>query len=254
MNNIVISPDEQRFTFERIVSSLAAQKGLTPDQIKETYKIFPSVVKMPVALDPGLSTYNLSPRKGVNTAVPGEIKLDQNDFFAVDGIGLRFTRATYTAASGALSQQGNYPELTYPDAVYFDGNPAAGLDEWQCLQTILRGTVSIQVTGDTLLDSLSAQELVYKGETGYNGTGPVLPQFGGTQGQRGIFPLTPQIILDASADNNFVISLADGDKAVIDGSVDNAGAATTHRNILMAVMYGWKIKNMAGGGYSACRV
>lgn len=253
MTNI-FAPDISRFTYERIVESAASQLGITPELFKQSYKVYPSQVVMGTNLNSGLNSYQLSPRKGVNPQIATEIKLDQNDFFGISGIGLRFARATYSSTSGVYSQHGNYPKLTYPDPVYFNGNPASGLDEWECLQTIVNGSLSILVTGDTLLDAISCEELVYKGTTGYNATGPVLPQIGGTDGQRGIFDITPQIILDASADNQIVVTLADGDKTVIDGSVNSSGAATAYRNLLWVVLYGWKIKNLAGAGVAACRV
>lgn len=254
MENLIISPDQSRGTYERVVSDLAKLMGTSPDVFKQTYKVFESTVLMAAQLQPGLSNYTLSPRKGVDPLVPTAVLLDQNDFFAISGIGLRYSRATYSSTNNALSQYGNYPKLTYPDAAFFNGNPASGLDEWQCLQTIQNGTLSISVTGDTLLDSVSCQELTAKLQTGYNSSGPVLPQFGGSDGERGIFQITPQLILDASADNQISIQLADGDKTVIDGSVDASGAATSHRNILYCVLYGWKIKNFSGSGIKACRV
>jgi hypothetical protein len=254
MQPLIISPDSQRGTYERVVGDLASLMGIGADAFKQTYKVFQSTVLMATPLSSGISSYSLSPRKGVDPLIPTAVLLDQNDFFAVSGIGLRYARATYSSTNQSLSQFGNYPKLTYPDATFFNGNPATGLDEWQCLQTIQNGTLSISVTGDTLLDSVSCQELTAKLQTGYNSSGPVLPQFGGSEGDRGIFPITPQLILDASADNLITVQLADGDKAVIDGSVDSSGAATTHRNILYVVLYGWKIKNFSGKGVSACRI
>lgn len=61
-------------------------------------------------------------------------------------------------------------------------------------------------------------------------------------------------ILDLNQDNNFNIVLADGDTAVIDGSVNSSGAATTARNILWLELEGIVIKNMGGNrqGNMAC--
>lgn len=259
MQGLTISMDPQRGTYERVVSDLAAQMTaqgfpITPEQFKLTYKVFPTSVIMATPLQPGISTYNLSPRKGVDPLIPTAVLLDQNDFFAVAGLGVRYGRATYSSTNQSLSQFGNYPKLTYPDPVYFNGNPASGLDEWQCLQTIQNGTLSISVTGDTLLDSVSVQDLTLQPQSQYVAAGPNLPQFGGSQELRGINLITPQLILDASADNQVSITLADGDKAVIDGSVTSAGAASTHRNILYIFLTGWKIKNFSGKGVSACRI
>jgi len=256
MNNIYISPDQKRQAYERIVSDVAAQMGIGANQFKQQYKVFQSTVLMGAYLESGLSAYSLSPRKGVNPIISTEVKLDQNDFFAVEGMGLRFGRATYSSGNGQYSQHGNYNKFTYPFPSAFNGVPATGLNEYQCLQTILNGTLQVSVTGDTLLDSIACQELVF---SQYPGTDD--PSFdtnaqtiGGTDGQRGIFPITPQLILDASADNQFQLNLADGDKTVINGSVDDGGDPSAHRNLIWLVLYGWKIKNLSGAGVAACRV
>jgi len=259
MQGLTISMDPQRGTYERVVADLAQQMTaqgfpITPEVFKMNYKVFQASLLLATPLSPGLSSYSLSPRKGVDPLIPTAVLLDQNDFFAVSGIGLRYSRATYSSTNQSLSQFGNYEKLTYPDATFFNGNPATGLDEYQCLQTIQNGTLAISVTGDTLLQNISCQELTAKLQTGYGATGPVLPQFGGSEGERGIFPITPQLILDASADNQITVQLADGDKAVIDGSVNSSGAATTHRNVLYVVLYGWQIKNFSGKGLAACRI
>lgn len=244
MNNIFISPDPNRATYERIVDMLAQQlsKGgqmYSADDIRAAYKIYRSQLVMGVALNPGLSSYTLSPRKGVDPTVQGTILLDQNDFFGIDKIGLRFGKADYASATGAVSNLGNYRKWTWPTPKVFGG---AG--EAAALQTILQGNFAVTVSSDTLVDGLLCQDLCYVNDNADTTTGEPLLTFGGNDGDRGLFDLTPQLILDASADNGFVINLASGTKTVIDGSY----AGSTTRNFLYVVASGWKIKNLAGAG------
>jgi len=267
VNQVNIFPDVQRADYDRALNNLAKAFGFftggmpDTDRFAATYKVFPSQVKMAAQLSPTISSYQFSPRKGVlntNTPTPvnTEIKLDQNDFFVVTGVAVRFGRADYASTSGAYTNSGNYPLVSYPDAVYFSGAPSGAKMEWQALQTIVNGTLSLTVTGDQLLDSVSIQEMVAKFTTGYNATGPVLPEWNPGPEGKGYLNLTPQLILDASADNSVFVNLAPGDITGIDGSKDSSGVATAYRNLLWVVFTGYKIKNAANGGVTLqnCRV
>ena len=245
------TPDINRGTYERIVKLLAGQMNLSPDQFVQSYKVMPGTIKMAAYLQPGLSSYSLSPRKGVdNPQIPNSILLDFNDFFAITSIGLRFARATY--ASGVYSNQGNYPVLTYPDPNYFSNTGTAVGDERTGLQCVVNGTTAITVNNDAMIDPISNQELVYNPEGTYVASPLTYPRFGASDGNRGQFPLTPQIILDASADNAIQVNLANGLKLNIDGNISTGTTDSGTRNILYVFMYGIKIKNLAGAGNAVC--
>lgn len=250
MGNNYFTPDIQRGTFERIVDNLATQMGIEVDKFKRGFKIMPSVLKLGQYLNTGLSAYTFSPRKGVDPAIPNTILLDQNDFFAIDGIGLRIGRAAF--ASNAYSNHGNYPLFTFPDPSYFNGNGSAAGKEWESLQCLVNGTVGINVNNDSMVDGILAQELFYNPDATYTASPLEYPSFGGSDGNRGIFPLTPQVILDASADNGIVVNLANGAKLNIDGSIATATNDSGVRNILYVMLYGWKVKNLAGAGNVVC--
>lgn len=246
MDQNIFTPDIQRGTFERVVGTIAAQMGISPDQFKRGFKVMPSVLKLGQYLNPGLSTYALSPRKAVDPAIPNTILLDQNDFFAITGIGLRIGRAEF--AAGVYSNHGNYPLMTFPDPNYFTGNGSVVGSEPNGLQCLVNGTVGISVNNDAQVDGILAQELFFNPDGTYTSSPVAFPSFGGSEGERGIFPLTPQIILDAAADNAIVVNLANGAKANIDGAISATTTDSGKRNILYVVLYGYKIKNLSGSG------
>lgn len=245
------TPDVDRGTYERVIGVLAAQMGIPAAQFVSQYKVMPSVLKMAAYLNPGLSSYVISPRKGVDQNAPGNTTLlDYNDFFAVSGLGLRLGRAAY--AAGLYSNQGNYPVLTYADPAFFNGSGTAVGSEAASLQTLVNGNTSIQVNQDTMMDGILNQELMFNPEATYTASPLAYPRFGGSDGERGIFPLTPQLILDASADNSVQVNLATGAKLNIDGAISTGTTDSGIRNILYVIMYGWKIKNLAGSGNAIC--
>lgn len=259
IDQVNIWPDEKRASYDRLLATIGNLYGVSSAEAANTFKVYESNVEMGVYLSPNVANYSMSPRKtvfGTNTpnGIETEVKLDQNDWFCITGIGLRFGKTDYASTSNSYSNSGNYPRFTYPDAVYFNGVPATGKPEWQCLQAIINGSLSLTVTGDVVLESLDCQDLVYKGTTGYSATGPVLAE---VEMHRAYHTQVPQILLNANSDNLFQVSLApNSDIGVIDGRVNSSGAGTTSRNILWVCLKGYKIKNAANGGVnpSVCRV
>lgn len=252
MTNVMIAPDSGRFFLDRVVNSVAKTFGISPEQARQSYKFAPQTIIIGQPLKPNLSSYNFSPRNNVGVSYNSGIRLDQNDFFGVKSIGLKFGRATYASNSGQYSNFGNYPKLSYPYVNYFVGNPASGLDEWQCLQTVVNGEYVLTVNSDQIISSDACSKLVYAAQRAYSDqTQEVeLPQINGLAdpASRGLFTIDPNYVLDMNVDNLITVNLADGDTAVIDGSVDDSGAATAYRNFLWVEMEGVVIKNMASGG------
>lgn len=250
MNNVFV-PDAQRGVFERVVSTLSTQLGMNPELFKQSYKIMPTVLKLGVFLNTGISSYKLYPRKGADPTAPAGLNLlDQNDFFALDAISLRLSRFAYSA--GVYSNPGNYPMLTYADPNYFTGNGTAAGKEWESLQTLINGNLSLLVNNETMVDPTPAQDYFFNPMATYTSSPLAYPQFGGSFEEKGYSPITPQIILDASADNAIQIDLANGAKANIDGSISTATTDSGVRNVLYAFLHGFKVKNLAGSGNRAC--
>lgn len=248
-SSLIISPSVERADYTRLVDMLASRMGITPEQFRRDYKIMPFVLKMAAYLNPGNSNYILNPRKGADPQqIPTANLLDQNDFFCLLGLGLRFGRAAF--ASNTYSNWGNYPQLTYPEPNYFTGSGSAAGSERDGLQTLVNGTLTISVQGDNVVDNIGCQELVYTGDSSFVGATPLRnPSFGGGgEESRGFRLLTPGIVLDAMADNTFTINLAPGAKGNIDGSISTGTTDSGIRNIIYVVGSGFKVKNLASGG------
>jgi len=239
---LLVPATQSRSNYLRVVKTLAGRFNTSEQDIINTYKIYNQALKMPQLLQPALSTYKFNPVKAVETPVPGELKIDRNDFFAVTGVGLRFTRATYTSSTGAVSNFGNFPEYTYPYSAVF-----AGSGEATALQCIVRGALSLTVTDD-LQWNIPCSELVFKNE--YINAQEQTTVFG-SDGKNGIFELDSIVVLDGNADNALLLNLLAGTITNIDGNTN-----TITRNYIMPVLYGFQIKNLAGGGFSAanCRI
>jgi hypothetical protein len=256
MTNTIVTPEVQRGTYERIISELAVQKTIPAEMVKAGYKIMPSVLKIGAYLAPGQSTYVFNIRKGVDSPISGESKLDQTDAFAVTGLSIRFSKVDFSA--GAYSNHGNYPAFTYPDPNYFNGAGTGATPpkpEWQGLQTVVNGNMQVNVGGDIVVDGTAASLMTFNPAATYTATPLALPQIGGESlNEHGFFMLTPQYILDGGQDNSFVLTVAPGDRTLIDGNLTSAGAAATTRNILWLFVLGYKVKNHgASPTLTACR-
>lgn len=253
MNAIQIPADRGRSNFLRAAGQVAKMMGLpTVEDLLGQYKVYDSVLKFPTRLLPNTTAYTFNPVTAVDTPVPGEIKIQKNDWFAVTSVGLRFTRADYLSSSGTLTNFGNYNEYTFPYSDIFNGAAiGAGKTEAECLLTIVRGTLGLSVNNDEQW-RLSSKDLTYTSEQYDSSNGIV---FGPDSEGRGLFQLNGIIILNGGVDNLLTLNLLNGDTSNIDGNTDSEGAASTWRNFVMPVLQGILIKNVANGGYSAalCR-
>jgi hypothetical protein len=246
MTPITISPNKDRATYDRIVELLAGQFNLLPADFTKQYKVMPSQIIMARALNPGLSSYSFSPRKAVDPNVTGTVLLDQNDWFAADAVGLRVGRMSF--AGGVYSNTGNNKKFTFPDPNFFTYTGSAVGNEIDGLMTIVNGTFDVSVQGDSQVDPMPAESLFFNPMSTYTSSPVAYPQFGGTQEEQGFYSLTPNLIFDASADNQFRVIVADGLKSNIDGAISTATTDSTKRNFLYVVVKGWKIKNLGGTG------
>lgn len=248
MANIVVTPDRLRGDYQRVAESIASSLGLPLDAFTRQYKIMRHILLLGAYLNPSTSTYTLSPRKGVDTHIPGTILLDQNDFFAINSFGIKIGRAAF--ASGNYSNHGNYPKLTYPDPAYFTGTGTAVGSEATSLLTLVNGVTSISVNNDVQMDGVANQDLMLNPQRQYVASALTAPQYGGWgEESRGFYDITPNLILDASADNGIVVTLSpNGARANIDGAISTGTTDSGIRNIVYVALEGWKIKNLAGAG------
>lgn len=248
MENI-FSPDVQRGNYLRVLAAIGQPMGLTAEQVQQNYKVTPFILKMAAYLDPNTSSYSFNPRKGVNAPNPAAILLEQTDMFAVTAMGLRFGRAAF--ASGTYSNHGNYPVFTYPDPAYFSGTGTTAGSEAAGLQNIVHSRVSVTVSGDVVIEDLLAQDLCYNPDGTFTSSPAAHPSFGGLT--RGLFDLTPTLILDGGQDNTFKVELpSSGTKGNIDGAISTGTTDSGTRNILYFVCQGYKIKNKGAYGKPVC--
>lgn len=250
MSNYVIPADRGRSDFLRAAGQVAKMMGLgTVDELLQVYKVYNAQLKMPTPLQPGVSSYTFNPVTAVQTPIPGELKIQKNDWFAVTGVGLRYVRAEYLSSNGTLTNYGNFEEFTFPYSSVFTGPAASGYTEAQSLLTTVRGNLALSVNNDEQW-RLPCTELVYENQQ-INAQPTTITYGPGLEG-RGIRFLDGIIILNGGVDNLLTLSLLNGVTAAIDGS---SNTANNVRNLIMPVLEGILIKNVANGGYSSalCR-
>lgn len=249
MATTFIAPDIPRSDYERGAQLIASQLNVSVDDFKANYIYEQATLKMGKLLSPSLTQYQLSPRKGVDTPVPGTVLLDMNDFFIATDVSLRIGRATY--ASGAFSNFGNYPVFSYPDPNYFTGNGTTAGSEVSSLQCLVNGTLGFSVNGTYLMDPLPAQDFFFNPMSTYLTSPVTYPQFGGSFTEKGYQHLTPNIMIDAGTDNSFVVTLNQGTIGNIDGSISSTTTDSGFRNHLYIFVAGFKIKNLASASVKA---
>ena len=188
---VFIAPDPTRSFFERVVKSVSGTFSMSEEEVRNNFILSPETVLIANKLQPNKSAYQFSPRNNVGASFPTDNRLDQNDYFAIQSIGLKIRRRTYTSATGADSQYGNYPKFSYPEPLYFNGNPAAGLDEWECLQTIVNGQYSFNVGSQQIIAQDTCQKLFYNPNRPYTSAVLQLPEYNGLgdPASRGLYSL-----------------------------------------------------------------
>lgn len=244
MQNQILPADNGRSNYLRVSQTIASMLGITEKQFVNGYKFYDDELVLLAALSPSQTQYTLNPVRGLDTPIPTQNLMDKSDLFAVCGVGVFFTRATYSSSTGLLSQFGNYEQQTYPYAAVFSGtNEQAGL------LNIVRGTISLSVNSDQQW-KVPVDRMVYKNE--YVQSQVTTITYGGSDEQQGLLGLNALVIMDGENQNQIAVDLATGGTLTnIDGNTN----ATT-RNILGVKLIGFRIRNVANGGFTAanCRV
>lgn len=249
----ILPADKGRSDFMRVAQAVTdmlnsnlrpGQAPISVEQFAQDYKFYDDTLEIVQTLSPSQSTYTFNPVRGLDTLTPTANLMDRSDLFAVTGVGIFFTRATYSSTSASLSAYGNYERFTFPHVAVFSGsNEQAGL------LNVVNGIISLSVQNDQQW-ALPISRLVYKDL--YVQSQISTSVFGGNgDPSQGILPLNSLVILDGENDNKVQISLPSGGTlANIDGNTN----ATT-RNILVARLDGFRIRNTANGAFTGanCR-
>jgi len=244
MANQILPADNGRSNYLRVAGTIAGMLGIGQEQFVNQYKFYDDELVLLQALSPSQSQYTYNPVRGLDSTIPTANLMDKSDLFAVCGVGVFFTRATYTSATGALSAYGNYEQYTYPYAAVFSGT-----SEQAGLLNIVRGTVALSVNSDQQW-KVPVDRMVY--ENMYVQSQITTRTYGGTTGQQGLLDLNAIVIMDGENQNQLIVDLpAGGTLTNIDG---NSNATT--RNLLGVKLIGFRVRNVANGGFTAanCRV
>lgn len=220
-------------------NALPGTPVITAEGVIRDYKFFDDTLQLIAALSPSQSTYTLDPVKGVTASVATSRLMDRSDLFAVTGVGILFSRATYSSTNQALSAYGNYERFTFPSVGVFSGsNEQAGL------LNIVNGVISLNVQNDQQW-ALPVSRLVFKDQ--YINAQVQTQVYGGTDMAQGLKGLTNIVVLDGNNDNNVKVDLpAGGTLTNIDGNTN----ATT-RNIIVVQLDGFRIRSAANGAFNA---
>lgn len=250
MEPTIITPDIRMADMTRALNKLSTLLGMTPDQIKNAYKISYDLLRFEIPLKPNVPNYEVNTVAGNDNLRPLERKIASGHSFVVTSAGIVLHKVDYNSAAGTYSNEGTYPPFTFPDPAHFVGNPASGPDEWGQLLQLYNGKLTIKKDSEDiaripLINSLKIPV------GNYNSTAPItLAEFPADLEGSGILQrLYSQVFLDGSAVNRVILELAPGDSAVIDGSVNAAGAAvTTSRNFVSIILGGFYLEGRPESG------
>ena len=236
--SIIVSP--QRAAYERAMQITSGN----PDII-----VHEKLLRLEQALVIGRNQYTFDLFQNNGADRPGEIKLNRNDLFLAAGMALCLTKQV----SSSDTTTGNNYLHTHPDPQFFVGTPGAGAEEHACLETIYNGTTTFRTSPVERLREFHNQMFRYVPERGImKQAAPQIKDeksmYGPGNEQKGFYQLVPNIVIDGLENNYVDVNLAKGDIAVIDGSVNAAGAAATTRNVLVVLISGFVIVNGAQRG------
>lgn len=232
----IFSPEVERADYNRVKKTVGSN-----------FVINAKALRLEAALDPNKSSYTLDMAENVGADRPLEIKLNRNDAFFITHSALGIVRQNEVASP---KQYGNFPLFTYPDPNYFNGDDTVNLLEYQALECLFNGKVTLNTSPTDRLVDFATNQYKYIPERGYMEAGVLntneeIPQYGPSLGERGFFKHVPNIIFDGQDNNRVKIDLGAGDKAMIDGHVDSANAAVDTRNVLVFMLFGFVVINGA---------
>jgi len=234
--NVLLSSTPERAKYNRVRQWLERATQMSG----ENFVISRSDLRLEAVLDPNKDTYEFEALQNPGADRPLEKKLNRNDMFFVSDLALCITMQD-TSASPA--KYGNFPLFTYPDPDFFDG-VASSQSEWECLETIYNGTLTFATSVLTRIPGFSTHNFRYVPETQY-ASGVDHPQYGPGDPQRGYYSIEPMLVLDGLETNKFTLKLGAGNRSIIDGSVDSAGASVNTRNVVVLLAKGFVVSEGA---------
>jgi len=242
----ILPADNGRSNYLRVAQTVANMMNpkLTVEEFINSYKFYDDELVLLQPLSTSQTQYVFNPVRGLDTPTPTQNLMDKSDLFAVCGVGVFFTLATYSSTTGLLSAYGNYEQYTYPYAAVFSGaNEQAGL------MNIVRGTIALSVNSDQQW-KVPVDRLVFKKE--FINAQATTIQYGGDNASQGILDLNALVIMDGENQNQLALDLATGGTLT---NIDGNTHATT-RNIIGIKLIGFRVRNVANGGFTAanCRV
>lgn len=240
----ILPADNGRSNYLRVAGTVSGMLGIQLDQFINQYKFYDDELVLLQALSTAQTQYVFNPVKGLDTPIPTQNLMDKSDLFAVTGVGVFFTRATYSSVTGLLTAFGNYEQYTYPYAsVYSGSNEQAGL------LNIVRGTIALSVNSDQQW-KVPVDRTVYKKQ--YINAQTTTIQYGGDNAAQGLLDLNALVIMDGENQNQLILDLATGGTL---SNIDGNSNATT-RNVIGVKLIGFRVRNVANGGFTAanCRV
>lgn len=239
MGNTIL--DKTGGSFAVLIEKITKDLNITVDQLMEQYLVTNHSLESWRYLDPSQSKYDFTFNAGVSTPVPGESLLDKNSWFGIIGMSLCFKKCDYTAATSTYSNHGNYSVKTWPTPAYFNGPAsAAGKTEWQNLNTIEEGKVSLRSGTSDMFNGFKAREFFIQNINSESASPLDHQQYGPSLDERGFFQFAPHFILDGGQDNVLTIELANGDRSIIDGS---NSPLTNTRNLIGVRAFGVIVRN-----------
>ncbi|MEL6923647.1 MAG: hypothetical protein AAFO94_06320 [Bacteroidota bacterium] len=156
---------------------------------------------------------------------PLEHKLNDNEYFLPTHVSIKLRKGDSDDAGA--KQDGNFKQFSYPDPAEFVGANGA-IKEACALELVYDGKLDIESDGTAitkdLMTSLTRSEIA-------NETADLE--------EKGFSRLDNEFVYSGRGDNKVRLRLGAGKNALIDGSVDAAGAAVTTRNYVEIEVLGF---------------
>ncbi len=238
---VYVSTNEERAIYSRIQGLVEKETGMKNLQINQ------KTLRLEQALSSAKNQYSFDIRENKGSDRELEVKLNPNDLFFITHMAICIAQQDETTTP---KRYGNYPLHTFPDPQVFIGNDTANLEEWQALEGIYNGLISIKTSPVERFIDFPTFHFRYVPERGVQKqAAPQIndepAQYGPGLDKRGFFALTPNLILDGYDNNSITLTLGGGDKTVIAGGIDDSNSAVNTSNVLVILLHGFIVLNGA---------
>jgi len=195
------------------IARALARRGLKTNRISQSTLIF----KQPIVA--GNSSYTFGVLQNQAPVLPGEIRLALQDIFTVTTMAIGFSGTLNIAGPPAISRR-----------IYFFAPPAQLGAAALNLFPLYEGTCKVMVNEVSYLLNWDLQRHFFAGQTQINdvaASSNTLNQVSGSKDA--FFPVTPGIVLNGNAKNDFTLQMPTNQLAPVAGLAytNNAGQAYT---------------------------